>query len=284
MRFRRIFAGIAALLVAGSNGLKLSDFAEPAKNATQSASNSTATAANSTQASAKDAKSEHAVDHADPTCESTKSFTARQYMSWIMDGHPDAKEFADHCNDLQFLSKEKALHWLDAKVDQCEKNSPLKKADLCDALKCATKDDIDQLSEAINKAAQKEADVCGHGGAVGNGTSGGKNLTDQAVADKNTLYSCMTDYAFFNKYEEVCQQAKLNAMTEGSYTINSCDKQASLLLKQKQDDHNLAQIQEDHELTIDDIALKICEMAKRCEEDSDYKCEMSKHFIFYLLP
>lgn len=57
MRFRRIFAGIAALLVVGSNGLKLSDFAEPAKNATQSASNSTATAANSTQANAKDAKS-----------------------------------------------------------------------------------------------------------------------------------------------------------------------------------------------------------------------------------
>ena len=98
------------------------------------------------------------------------------------------------------------------------------------------------------------------------------------------MYECLTDYAFFDKYEAVCKEAKLNAMVEGSYTVKSCQDQANLLLKNKKDEQSLVQIQEDKELTINDIAEKLCDIAQRCEDDDDYDCEMSSHFIYYLLP
>ena len=148
--------------------------------------------------------------------------------------------FNDHCYDLKYLDKNRALHWLDGSIDQCNHGTEKTKGDLCEALKCVTDDDKDALAESIAHAAEKEADACQSGNKTSSATAKSatsKNATsDQAIADKNTLYECLTDYAFYDKYEEVCKEAKLNAMVEGSYNVTSCQHQANLLLKNKSDE------------------------------------------------
>ncbi len=69
-------------------------------------------------------------------------------------------------------------------------------------MKCVSDDDKDDLAKTIADAASEENDKCG---SDMSGSSSDTKSTDtvenKTSADRDTLYSCMTDYAFFDKYE-----------------------------------------------------------------------------------
>ena len=237
---KKVFAGIAAMLFVGTNGLRLTDMAMKAN--TTDHKNSSSSSNTTTPHPTTDAA--HTPQSAN--CNQDIKYTALQYVSQILRGNIETGPFNDHCYDLEYLKKDDATHWIHAKQDQCVKGNG-KNEELCGALMCVTSDDDkDALADSIAQAAEHAyTTTCGnntaHGGNSTNHTASANNtLSDAAVASKNTLYSCMTDYAFFDKYEEVCKKAKLDAMVAGSYNVTSCEHQANLLLKNNDESTTLA--------------------------------------------
>ena len=153
MQFR-FFACIAALLFVGSSALKLSE----------QAVNGTA-AANSTHGANSTSSANLTVSHTNPAsqvpgCKTDVKYSNIEYISLILRKNATTEPFNDHCYDLKYLDKNRALHWLDSTIDECTNNKKKDKGDLCEALKCVTDDDKDTLAESIATAAEKEADAC----------------------------------------------------------------------------------------------------------------------------
>lgn len=174
---------------------------------------------------------------------------------------------------------------------------------LCEAIMCMDKNSAGARANSVAFLASTKIDQCrfnAKGGEIAklanaNGTiqhaftntsdhPTSSQVTSQDAEDKNTLLSCMEDFQFYFKYEELCQKAKLRAMANGIYNVKTCEDQANLLLKQDAQGHNLAQVGEDTVPDLDSVATNICAIAKKCKEDTKYKCEMSRHLIFYLMP
>lgn len=188
------------------------------------------TTANATKAANATKPANLTVSHTSPAskaanCKSDIKYSDIEYISLILRHNASSEPFFDHCYDLKYLDKNRALHWLDGTIDQCNNGKEGGEKDVCEALKCVKDDDKDALAESIATSAAREADACNSGNTTASATTSAttkKNLTDQAKADKETLYDCLTNYAFFDKYEQICKDAKLNAMVEGSYNVTSC--------------------------------------------------------------
>ena len=117
----------------------------------------------------------------------------------LNNGRADSKDFSDHCYDIKFVNQDRAVQWIDGQLDVCHNGGEHKKENVCAALKCVSDDDKDDLAKTIADAASEENDKC----EGDNSTSTDTNSTavNMTSADRDTLYSCMTDYAFYDKYE-----------------------------------------------------------------------------------
>ena len=269
------------MLLASTNAVVLGEFDEPAK----AAADATTTPAK-TQAKPEASGSAAEGKVKSESCKSAPVYSKRQWLSLLVRGNTEKTRFFEQCYDLDYLKKEEVTTWLKNKETDCQKDaSKNESSSLCAAISCiGTPAEKAKLAEDVAQAAKEEAKACKTAKTDKAAGATPAETSAHATPDKNTLWSCMTDYSFFDKFEEICKKAKLNSQSEGDYKVTSCEHQANLLLSKKGDTQELVQMQDEYDLSINEVSKQICDIARKCETDKSYKCEMSNHFIYYLLP